>query len=185
MSDSATPWIVACQASLSITNSPSLLKWMVLCLHFHFPDHDHNQVSFLLFISHLYFLCERLDDLIIFPSPMNCSSCFWRHTSLMVHPFKSQQEVKVKVLVTQSRQLLCNSMDCSPLDFSVHAIYWSGLPFPSPGYLHDPGIKPGSPALQADSLPSEPPEKLYRVHRSYQQTQIRSFPPTWLHRLQD
>ena len=37
--------------------------------------------------------------------------------------------------------------------------YWSGLPFPSPGNLPDPGIKPGSPALQADSLPSEPPGK--------------------------
>ena len=37
--------------------------------------------------------------------------------------------------------------------------YWSGLPFPSPGDLPDPGIKPGCPALQADSLPSEPPGK--------------------------
>ena len=34
--------------------------------------------------------------------------------------------------------------------------YWVGLPFPSPGDLPNPGIKPGSPALQADSLPSEP-----------------------------
>ena len=34
---------------------------------------------------------------------------------------------------------------------------WSGLPFPSPGDLPDPGIEPGSPALQADALPSEPP----------------------------
>ena len=33
--------------------------------------------------------------------------------------------------------------------------YWSGLPFPSPGDLSDPGIEPRSPALQADSLPSE------------------------------
>ena len=33
--------------------------------------------------------------------------------------------------------------------------YWSGLPFPSPGALHDPRIEPGSPALQADSLPTE------------------------------
>ena len=33
--------------------------------------------------------------------------------------------------------------------------YWSGLPFLSPGDLHEPGIKLGSPALQADSLPSE------------------------------
>ena len=33
--------------------------------------------------------------------------------------------------------------------------YWSGLPFPSPGDLPDPGIEPGSPELQADSLPTE------------------------------
>ena len=34
--------------------------------------------------------------------------------------------------------------------------YWSGLPFPSPGDLPDPGIEPRSPALWADALPSEP-----------------------------
>ena len=37
--------------------------------------------------------------------------------------------------------------------------YWSGLPFPSPGYLPNPGIEPGSPAFQADALTSEPPGK--------------------------
>ena len=37
--------------------------------------------------------------------------------------------------------------------------YQSGLPFPSPGGLRDPGIEPGSLALQADSLPSESPGK--------------------------
>ena len=37
--------------------------------------------------------------------------------------------------------------------------YWSGLPFPSPGDLPNPGIKPRSPTFQADSLPSEPPGK--------------------------
>ena len=37
--------------------------------------------------------------------------------------------------------------------------YWSGLPFPSPRDLPDPGIEPRSPALQADTLPSEPPGK--------------------------
>ena len=37
--------------------------------------------------------------------------------------------------------------------------YWSGLLFPSPGDLPDPGIEPGSQALQADTLPSEPPGK--------------------------
>ena len=35
--------------------------------------------------------------------------------------------------------------------------YWSGLLFPSPGDLPDPGIEPGSPILWADTLPSEPP----------------------------
>ena len=38
---------------------------------------------------------------------------------------------------------------------------WNGLPFTSPGDLSDPRIEPGSPALQADALPSEPPRKLY------------------------
>ena len=37
--------------------------------------------------------------------------------------------------------------------------YWSGLPFPSAGDLPNPGTEPRSPALQADSLPSEPPGK--------------------------
>ena len=37
--------------------------------------------------------------------------------------------------------------------------YWSGLPFPSPGDLPNPGMEPGSPTLQADGLPSEPPGK--------------------------
>ena len=37
--------------------------------------------------------------------------------------------------------------------------YWSGLPFPSPGDLPDPGIQPRSPALPADSLPTEPAGK--------------------------
>ena len=37
--------------------------------------------------------------------------------------------------------------------------YWSGLPFPSPGDLPNPGIEPGSLAFQADALTSEPPGK--------------------------
>ena len=40
--------------------------------------------------------------------------------------------------------------------------YWSGLLFPAPGDLPDPVIKPRSPALQADSLQSEPPGQLPR-----------------------
>ena len=48
-------------------------------------------------------------------------------------------------------------MDCEvplSMEFSRQE-YWSGLPFHSPGDLPDPGIEPGSPALQTDSLQSE------------------------------
>ena len=41
--------------------------------------------------------------------------------------------------------------------------YWSGLPFPSPGDLLNPGIELWSPTLQADSLPSEPPGNAYII----------------------
>ena len=39
--------------------------------------------------------------------------------------------------------------------------YWSGVPFPFPGNLPNPGIEPGSPTLQADALPSEPPKLFF------------------------
>ena len=75
----------------------------------------------------------------------------------------------VKVLVTQSCPTLCDpwTMACqAPLsmEFSRQE-YWSGLPLPSPGDLPDLGIKPRSPALQADSLPSEPPGKPMNVQQ--------------------
>ena len=74
------------------------------------------------------------------------------------------KQVKVEVLVAQSCPTLCDPVDCSPqgplsTKFSRQA-YWSGLPFPSLGDFPNPGIKLRSPALQADSLPSEPPGKL-------------------------
>ena len=73
--------------------------------------------------------------------------------------------VKVKVLTAQSYPTLCNPMDCSLAGPFVHEFsrqeYWSELPFPSQGDLSDPGIKPGSPALQAESLPLELPGKPY------------------------
>ena len=48
-----------------------------------------------------------------------------------------------------------------PIEFSRQE-YWSGLPFPSPGDLPDPGNEPRTHALQANSLSSEPPGKHYR-----------------------
>ena len=67
------------------------------------------------------------------------------------------------MLVAQWCLTLCDSRDCSPPGSSVHwvlqARYWSDLPLPPPEYLPDPGTEPGSPALQEDSLASEPPGK--------------------------
>ena len=58
---------------------------------------------------------------------------------------------------------ICDPTDCSlqaPLfmEFSRQE-YWSGLPFPTPGDLSDPGIEPESPALAGDSLPTLPPRR--------------------------
>ena len=54
---------------------------------------------------------------------------------------------------------LCLTL-CDPMDYTVHGIlqaeYWRRYPFPFPGDLPNPGIKPRSPALQADSLLAEP-----------------------------
>ena len=78
---------------------------------------------------------------------------------------KGQFEIKLpESEVAQSCLTLCDHMDYSLPDSSVHGIFfrqgnWSGLPFPSPGDLPNPGIEPGSPALQADALLSEPPGK--------------------------
>ena len=94
---------------------------------------------------------------------------------------------KVKVLVAQSCLTLCNPMGFSahswpglcpwahdmgspwaPLSTAHQALlpmgfckqeYWSELSCPSAVNLPDPGIKPGAPTLQANSLPSEPPGK--------------------------
>ena len=67
------------------------------------------------------------------------------------------------MLVAWSCPTLCNPMTAAhqaPLSMKFsRQEYWSWLPFPFPGDLPDPGVKPRSPALQADPLPSEPPEK--------------------------
>ena len=65
--------------------------------------------------------------------------------------------------VAQLCPTFCNPMDCSLPGSSAHGIFQAGvlewLPFPSLGDLPDPGIEPGSPSLQADTLPFEPPGK--------------------------
>ena len=56
--------------------------------------------------------------------------------------------------------------------------YWSGLPFPSPGDLPNPGLEPRSPALQADALPSELPGKPPSLPL------VTYFPAAWVRPLQ-
>ena len=74
------------------------------------------------------------------------------------NPNSSCLTTEVKVKVAQLFPTLCD-----PMDYTVHGIprpeYWSGQSFPSPGYLPNPGIKPRSSALQADSSPAEPQGK--------------------------
>ena len=74
---------------------------------------------------------------------------------------KTEREREKEREVVQSYPTLCEPWTVAwqappSMGFSRQE-YWSGLPFPSPGDLPNPGIKPRSPELQADSLPSEPP----------------------------
>ena len=70
-------------------------------------------------------------------------------------------------LVTQSCFTLCDPTDYSPPGCSVHDFsrqeYWSGLPFPNPGHLPDPGIEPVSPALAGGLFTIVPPGKPWGV----------------------
>ena len=80
---------------------------------------------------------------------------------MLLEPTVSSGCPALRMLVAHFVQLLATpqTVAChAPLsvEFSRQE-YWSGLPFPSPGDLPDSGIEPGSPALQVDSLPSEPP----------------------------
>ena len=90
------------------------------------------------------------------PSPQSPScwdSALWRLITNLPR--------ELLVSVAQLCLTLCDPVDCSPPGSSVHGFSrqecWSGLPFPSPGGLPDPGIESRSPALQAGSLPTESP----------------------------
>ena len=108
-------------------------------------------------------LCPTLHD------PMDCSlpgtsvhGIFQARVLEWVAIAFSLQPLKVKV-----KSLSCVRLFAIPWTVAYQAPpsmgfsrqeCWSGLPFPSPGDLPNPGIEPGSPALQADALPSEPPD---------------------------
>ena len=77
------------------------------------------------------------------------------------HYFTSMCEVKSLSRVRLFATLWTVAYQAPPSVGLFRQEYWSGLPFPSPGDLPNPGIEPRSPTLQADALPSEPPGKLH------------------------
>ena len=135
----------------------------------------YTQCTLIIFILQLITFYKSLNSGFIYKSHTD-KSCFTK-----MHLFKSTLKY---ILIDKCHQLIYTESESevakscpilwtpwtvayqAPLSmgFSRQA-YWSGLPFPSPGDLPNPGIKPGSPALQADTLPSEPPGKLY-LHRN-------------------
>ena len=105
------------------------------------------------------FVCRQVRNI---PGLFTCLKVFSRHGFLKQNAFVLPNIPYVCV----SRSVMSNSVTpwtigCQALlsmEFSRQE-YWSGLQFPSPGDLPNPGIEPESPALQADSLLSVPPEK--------------------------
>ena len=84
-------------------------------------------------------------------------STFWIPSYLQKHlhlPYVCMYQGLSQVNLFVTQQTVAHQASLS-MEFSRQE-YWSGLPFPSPGNLPNPGTEPGSPALQADSLLSEP-----------------------------
>ena len=107
------------------------------------------------------------DQQLFFPqaygTQVNCVNS-WSWVLIIYQTKDTFQEFGTKGMCVWSRSVLSDSlhpMDCNLLApwsmrFSRQE-YWSGLPFPFPGDLPSPGIESGSPTVQADALPSEPP----------------------------
>ena len=137
----ATPWTVACQASLSFTISRSFLDLM--------------SIESVMPSSHLI-LCFSL---LLLPSIFSSIRVFCSELALNIRGVCVCVCVCVKLL--QSCQTLCDSMDCKPTYGAPLSMgffreeYWTGLPCPPPGDLPDPRIEPvipaTIPALQVDS----------------------------------
>ena len=133
----------------------------LLCEHVENANSHGTGLTPLVLFLNLYFLYFSLP----FPKklyfygilfPWNCQ--------LMLSPFL-WCEVKVKLL--SCVRLFATSWTVAPQApqsvGSSRQEYWSGLPFPSPGYLPNPRIELRSPTLQVDSLPSEPPGNSWYV----------------------
>ena len=94
------------------------------------------------------------------PPPRLFSNVGWEYILFILFVKSFNWSMKVKSL---SRVWLCDpwtvAQQAPPSMGFSRQEYWSGLPFPSPGDLPDPGIKPRSPTVQADALTSAPPGK--------------------------
>ena len=122
------------------------------------PAVNHLSPIFLteLVATELFLLCLEAHSVALFE---NVIKLRWSHVRL--------EKLKVIMLVTQSCLTLCDPMDHShiaPLSvrFSRQE-FWSGLPFPSPGDIPDPGIKPESSTSREDSLLSKSPRSAINV----------------------
>ena len=92
-----------------------------------------------------------------------------RRTQLNYSIFQQRMQILSLIMRSESHSVMSDSempWTIQSVEFS-RPEYWSGQPFLSPGDLPNPGIKPRSPALQADSLPAEPPGKPL-IMRKYQ-----------------
>ena len=100
------------------------------------------------------FYCLYLITCYVLGSPKSSIRFFQKMRQKNLNKIFGKPSMYVVCLVTQSSVTLCNPMDYSTPGSSLSMGFsrqedWSGLPFPSPGALSDPQIKPTSPALQA------------------------------------
>ena len=104
-------------------------------------------------------VCDPLLKIIALPEIIRLRKARKRKTNTVWYHLHVKVKVKVKVKSLSRFWLFATPWTVAhqappSMGFSRQE-YWSGLPFPSPGDLPDPGIEPGSPTLQADSLPTE------------------------------
>ena len=122
----------------------------------------------------MFSVCLSLDILIHFSKMLSLQGLLYSREPAkteMESPSREDNLFPVKVLVAQSCPTLYDPMDSSLPTSSVRGILQARIlewvVIPSPGDLPDPGIELRSPALQADSLPFEPPGKPFSpVHYS-------------------
>ena len=138
--------ISRCLLSLCLLNLPHLIRPLTVTFFFSWSSDKHQLCGYptLIKLTMAYYLWRK--DLVYF-----------------LYLFLFHPVLKVKVKSLSRVQLFATPCTITHQALPSMGFFrqesWSGLPFPSPGDHPNPGIKPRSPALQADTLTSEPPEK--------------------------